>query len=250
MVVTALGLAACSGGSNEVSPPSLDSVVTAPPTSDSTSTSAAPSSTTDTVDTTGVSTTGAPTTTAQAGGPMFSDALGVKVDTAPGVNTPGDTRQLLPEGLYVHIAWAPDPNDPSVFTVQPDDVEILEAYANASLTFHRAAISDVTTSSPDFDRFYVDGGAQYEANFESARSGGYVGSLGSGITLRPYVLADRREADTAVVFDCTLDDGEFVLPGAEGDPDPPTEKGLVATMRRVGGMWKVDKTGGEPAACV
>ncbi len=76
-------------------------------------------------------------------GPMFSDALGTKVENAPGVNTRGDTRQLLPEGLYVHIAWDPDPNDPSVFTVQPDDIPILEAYANAVTEFYRAATTDL-----------------------------------------------------------------------------------------------------------
>ena len=129
----ALGLVACSGGDNDVPPPSLDSVVTAPPTTDASTTSTSATTTPDSVASTDAPTTVSPTTVAEAGGPMFSDALGVKVDTAPGVNTAGDTRQLLPEGLYVHIAWEPDPDDPSVFTVQPDDVEILEAYANASL---------------------------------------------------------------------------------------------------------------------
>ena len=101
---------------------------------------------------------------------MFSDALGVKVDTAPGVNTAGDTRQLLPEGLYVHIAWEPDPNDPSVFTVQPDDVEILEAYANASLAYYRALIDHEYRRSDDFEPYMIDGRrAVSKQQFEEAR---------------------------------------------------------------------------------
>ncbi|MBI5089447.1 MAG: hypothetical protein HZB15_11485 [Actinobacteria bacterium] len=182
---------------------------------------------------------------------MFSDALGVKVDSAPGVHTPGDTRQLLPEGLYIHIAWQGDPNDLSVFTARDEDIPILEAYANASRTFHEAATTTVTTASPDFARYYTDAGAQYEENFSAARDGGYVGNLGDGIVLRPYLLHDETSASTAVVLDCTLDDGEFVLRnGGAPDPGPPQRKGLVATMRLVDGQWKVEATGPEPGACL
>lgn len=183
-------------------------------------------------------------------GPTFSDALGVRVDTAPGVHTRGDTRQLLPEGLYVHVAWEADPNDPSVFTVQPDDIEILEAYANASLAYYRAALTTLTTEDPAFAMYFVDSGAKYDSNFEEALAGGYVGSLGNGVVLRPYIPADRRDDSTAVVLDCYLENEQFVRDG-----EPPLladlrPKGTVATMVRTNGGWKVDVISPEPGACV
>lgn len=183
-------------------------------------------------------------------GPTFSDTLGVRVGTAPGVNTRGDTRQLLPEGLYVHVAWEADPNDPSVFTVQPDDIEILEAYANASLAYYRAALTTRDTSDPAFDKYMTDGGAQYDTKFSEARAGGFVGSLGNGVVLRPYVLADSLTATTATVADCYLQNEQYVIPGGEpvlGDLQP---KGTVATMVRAESGWMVDVIAAEPAACL
>ena len=165
-------LAACSGG-NEVA--DLTTVAPAPSSTAPAATTTEPEpsavTTTEAVTTTPDTTAAAPdTTVADDGltGPTFSDALGVKVDGAPGVRTRGDTRQLLPEGLYVHIAWEPDPQDPSVFTVQPDDVEILEAYANAVTTYYRAAMTTLTLDDPDFERYFVDAGAKYA---ESLRTG-------------------------------------------------------------------------------
>ncbi|MEX0847846.1 MAG: hypothetical protein WD023_08700, partial [Ilumatobacteraceae bacterium] len=122
LVMATAGLVACSGGSGEVAPVSFDPVATTVP---QVVTTPAPSTTE--VTTTVPMTTAPSLPVSDLTGPVFSDELGVKVATAPGVNTPGDTRQLLPEGLYVHIAWTADPNDPSVFTVQPDDIPILEA---------------------------------------------------------------------------------------------------------------------------
>ncbi len=140
--------AACSGGNEvaEITTVAPSAAGAATTTSEVVDDTAAVDTTVDTaVDITvadTVTTEAVASTVADSGltGPMFSDALGIKVASAPGVNTAGDTRQLLPEGLYVHLAWEPDPNDPSVFTVQPDDIEILEAYANAVTTYYRAAI--------------------------------------------------------------------------------------------------------------
>lgn len=184
-------------------------------------------------------------------GPMFSDALGVKVDSAPGVNTRGDTRQLLPEGLFVHIAWESDPNDLSVFTAQPEDIEILEAYANAMLTFYRESMSTVTTESPDFATYFVDAGATYADNFAEARAGGYVGSLGSGVVLRPYMLGDRRTATSAVLLDCYLENEGYILrQGGSPDLGPLEPSGTIATMTKQSGHWQVSAIGTEPKACL
>ena len=168
---------------------------------------------------------------------MFSDALGVKVDTAPGINTRGDTRQLLPEGLYVHIAWESDPNDLSVFSPIPEDIPILEAYANASRTFHLAATTDVTIDQTQFGQYYVDSRRAVRSELRA----------GAGWRLRRYSRFRNRasalrpprpdETDvTAVVLDCTLDDGEFILrDGGAPDPGPARTKGLIVTMRLTDG---------------
>ena len=259
-------LAECSGG-NEVAdvsvvPPAATAApaVTAPDDPDDPDVTAevvATTSDADTASTAAPATTAAASTTADPddddgapGGPMFSDALGVPVDTAPGVSTPGDTRRLLPEGLYVHIAWTADPNDPSVFTVQPDDVEILEAYANVSLAYYRAALTTLTTDDPLFDRYMIDGGAQYDRNFEEARTGGYVGSLGNGVVLRPYVLIDQTTADSATVLDCYLQNEQYVPLGQTPELDQLKPKGTIATLVRSEDGWKVDTIASEPAACL
>jgi hypothetical protein len=257
LLATALAcalLAACSGG-NEVAdittvapaPSSAPSVaVTTRPEPSAVATSEAATTVPDT-------TVATPATTAADDGltgPMFSDALGVKVDSAPGVRTRGDTRQLLPEGLYVHIAWEPDPQDPSVFTVQPDDVAILEAYTNASLAYYRAVTSTLTIDDPAFAQFMTDAGAQYEGNFVKARQGGFSGSLGSGVVLRPYVLADERTGTDATVLDCYLQNEQFVASGQAPQLEPLAPKGTVASMVLTEDGWQVDVIAAEPRACL
>jgi hypothetical protein len=235
----------CSGGAGEVAPVSLDPVVSTLPPPVLT---ASPSSTA--VTPTVVETTLADTTVPELTGPVFSDALGVKVASAPGVNTPGDTRQLLPEGLYVHIAWTADPNDPSVFTVQPDDIPILEAYANAVKAFYKAATTTRTTDDASFEQYFTDSGAKFDDSFAERRASNEVMVIGSaGVVLRPYVLSDRTTGSTAVVLDCTLEDARYesgtsVLGGMS------KASGVVATMRLTEGAWLVDQVGSEAQACV
>jgi hypothetical protein len=256
-LISVFAVAACSGG-NEVA-----DLTTVAPASSSTrpaATTTAPPiteptvvATTDPAITVPDTTDGPPATTvADDGltGPTFSDALGVKVDGAPGVATRGDTRQLLPEGLYVHIAWEPDPQDPSVFTVQPDDVEILEAYANASLAYYRAVTTTLTTDDPAFALYMTDSGEQYDGNFDKARAGGFTGSLGSGVVLRPYVLADQRTGTEATVLDCYLQNEQFVALGKDPLLAPLAPKGTIASMVLTGEGWKVDVIAAEFKACL
>lgn len=256
-LISVFAVAACSGG-NEVA-----DLTTVAPASSSTrpaATTTAPSTTeptvvatTDAAITVPDTTDGPPATTvADDGltGPTFSDALGVKVDGAPGVATRGDTRQLLPEGLYVHIAWEPDPQDPSVFTVQPDDVEILEAYANAVTAFYRTATTDLVIDPAEFEPYMVDSGDQYNSNLAEARAGGYVGSLGAGVVLRPYVLGDRRTSTEATVADCYLQDEQYVLRGDVASTGSLEPKGSIATMVKIGDTWKVDIIASESGACL
>jgi hypothetical protein len=255
-------IAACSGG-NEVADITT-SVTPNAPAVEAVSTSAAPvavttadtavtvvGSTVDPVDATTAPTDADPATpTDGLTGPMFSDDLGVRVDTAPGVHTRGDTRQLLPEGLYVHIAWEADPDDPSVFTVQPDDIPILEAYANAVATYYRAATTTLTTDDPDFAKYYVDAGAKYLDSFGEARAGNFIASLGVGVVLRPYVLADQTTATTAVVLDCYLQDEQFLSGGSPPQLGELETTGQIATMTISEGAWKIDIAAGEARACL
>jgi hypothetical protein len=182
-------------------------------------------------------------------GPVFSDALGVRVATAPGVTTRGDTRQLLPAGLYVHIAWEADPDDPSVFTVSPDDVEILEAYAHAVATYYRAATTTLTTDDPDFDRYYLDGGALVDNAFAQRLAEGSVLSLGAGVVLRPYIVQDQTNDDEAVVLDCYLQNEQYIPLGSSSKLGELVPEGQVVTLVKSDGEWKVDAAATEGRAC-
>ena len=128
VVAFALAVSACSDAGNQVSAPSFDTTAppaSAPPTSTlpvAPTTSVAVPTTVAATTTIGSATTEAPATSvADDGltGPVFSDALGVKVTSAPGVTTRGDTRQLLPDGLYVHLAWEADPTTPACSPPNP-----------------------------------------------------------------------------------------------------------------------------------
>ena len=181
---------------------------------------------------------------------MFSDTLGIKVDTAPGINTRGDTRRLLTEGLYVHIAWEADPNDHSVFTVFPDDIEILEAYANAVTAYYRAAMTTRSTDSPEFEEFLIDAEAMFGPAFAEARNSGHVLDLGAGVVLRPYVIGDRRTDSAAVVYDCYLQDDSYVLSGEDKAGGDLLPKGQIVTLAKVDGRWKVDGASAGGSACL
>jgi hypothetical protein len=249
-MVVGLGAAACSGGAGEVAPVSLEPIASTLPSAATTPSTTVAVTSVSTTDASQPDTTQPDTTFPELTGPVFSDELGVKVASAPGVNTPGDTRQLLPEGLYVHIAWTADPADPSVFTVQPDDIPILEAYANASRVYYLAALTTLTVDPEAFAPFVVDSGAKYESDFADARSKGFRASLGSGVLLRPYVLGDRRTTESAVILDCYLEDEKYLEPGEAASLGELETKGTLATMVLVDGRWKVDVITTERNACV
>ncbi len=191
-----------------------------------------------------------PTTDGDTPGPRLSDGLGTPVTDAPSVRTRGDTRRLLDEGLYVHLAWEPDPADASVFTPLPDDVPILEAYTNAQLAYYRAALGLTRPDDPTLDRFLVDGSTRFAPAFAARAAAGLTLRLGSGVVLRPYVLGDQRTATSAVVLDCYLHDEQEVPIGSQAVPGPLRTYGLVATMVLVDGNWKIDRTGTELGVCL
>jgi hypothetical protein len=260
LVVLAVAVAACSDQQEladitTIAPPVTGASVT---TTQAAPTTAAPGTTDDSDDTDGTDTSVADTSPATSApvatdagtsptGPMFSDALGVKVDTAPGVNTPGDTRQLLPEGLYVHIAWQADPNDPSVFTAREEDIDILEAYANAATAYYRVAGTTLDTTDAALVTNYVDPTDMFGASFEQARAGGYVLKIGTGVLLRPYIV-DRTET-TATIYDCFLEDSRYVTSDEQLPPGELVADGQVLTLIREGSRWLVDTAGVLERAC-
>jgi hypothetical protein len=257
----AAGATACSDDANRVAPVSLDSTVSPPSVvaTDAASTTAAPVTVASTVDTTAAtstSTSAADTSAAPVStlggltGPMFSDTLGVKVDTAPGVNTRGDTRRLLDEGVFVHIAWEPDPTDASVFTVQPDDIPILEAYAMAQATYYRAALGLTTTDDPAFARYIVGGGERFRSALSERADSGKILAIGAGVTLRPYVLGDQRTEDSAVVLDCLLEDEQELPIGDKATPSELQTYNLVVSMIRKDGNWMVERSGEQEGVCL
>ena len=257
----AAGAAACSGDANQVAPVSLDSTVSPPSVvaTDAASTTAIPVTAASAASSTTATSTSAPTADTSVApittlggltGPMFSDALGVKVDTAPGVNSRGDTRRLLDEGVFVHIAWEPDPTDASVFTVQPDDMPILEAYAMAQATYYRAALGLTTTDDPAFARYFIGGGGRFAKAINRRTAAGSVLSPGAGVTLRPYVLGDNRTATSAVVLDCYLEDEQEIAIGGTVSPGVQEPFNLLVTMTLVDGQWKVDGTDEQQGVCL
>lgn len=183
-------------------------------------------------------------------GPRFSDALGDQIDAAPAVRTRGDTRRLLEQGLYVHLAWEPDPTDASVFTPLAEDVPILEAYTNAQIAYYRAALGLSPPDDPMLDRYFVDGSTRFAPALARRADAGLSLQLGSGVVLRPYVLGDQRSATTAVVLDCYLHDEQEVPVGTTAAPGPLRTYGLVATMVLIDGAWKLDRTGTETGVCL
>ena len=74
-------------------------------------------------------------------------------------------------------------------------------------------------------------------------------SLGTGVLLRPHVLGDQRTAASAVVYDCYLQNDQYMVRGTEPELDELATAGQVATMRLVSGQWIVDVIYEESQAC-
>jgi len=193
----------------------------------------------------------APTSNPPLTGPMFSPDLGTKVDTAPGVTTRGDTRKLLDEGLWAHIPWEIDPNDLSQLSVNPEDVPIIEAYVRAQLVYYRAALGYTTLDDPDFTKYLYGGGHVLDKGFDELVAKGLRTSLGSGISLRPYLIGDRRTPTSAIIFDCNLSD-EQQIPISGGTPKLGEMKrvNLVVEMVLDKGQWKLKSAGLQDGVCL
>ena len=175
-----------------------------------------------------------------------------RVETAPGVRTPGLVYELVPS-MWVWLPVQEDVRHGITWTFNRDDRPVIEAYLQARLTIVRSASAlPIDYSDPGWARWFLDGGAAFRRILQVREREGERYSLDRGVVLRPVVYGEERTADTAVVVDCTLDGGLWLRP--DGTPGEGTSRGIapvgIATrVRRVAGEWRIEHLAPQPEAC-
>ena len=266
-VAAALAVVACSGGDDSADvatlpvEPTVATTVTVPATEVSATAAVTTAVATTAAETAG---TGAPTTTgvvestATTAVPdgfvgLSADGPWKLVDSAPGVDSPGLVYELMPK-LWAFLPTEEVPDDGNLFVPQPQDVPIIEAYLQAKLVYFRAASQDpIDLDDPGWTEFFGDQGDGYREVLEPKRSQGQHADLDLGVVLRPYVIGEQRTESFAIVFDCVLDGGVFVMPDgslAPGSSRGVGESGGGAPVRWTGTRWLVDRVGEQAEACV
>jgi hypothetical protein len=260
LVALAIGAMACTGSS------SSEPEVTAPPPATSGSGSTATGSTPDSADVeppegTSTTSTQAETTTTEAVAALPTTTEGVasaiggsRVDSVPGVDSPGEIIELL-DGVWVFIPSETDPDDPNVVPPLPEDAEILAAYAEAQAAYHEQASREPLDPEPSarLEAAILDGGQLLAENILRPQSeAGRHLDLSDGIVLRPVVIADPRSDTEAFIFDCQFDGTVFVdADGGLADGQAPGVKEFpqIASLVRVDGRWIVDRLTRDERAC-
>ena len=127
-------LAACTNG-GMTQPSTIAPTVATPPAVTSATTSAVATSTT-VADIAGATTssTAVPTVTLSPDGPW------TRVDSAPGVDTPGLFYELMPK-LWVYLPTVEDLDHGITWVLTEPDRPVIEAYLNAQLTYYVSASS-------------------------------------------------------------------------------------------------------------
>jgi len=237
-------LAACSnGGMTEPSTIAPTVATVAAPTSTTAGPTTAP--TTTVVDTT--SSTVAPAVLLSPDGPW------TRVDSAPGVDTPGLFYELMPK-LWVYLPTKEDLDHGITWTFTEPDRPVIEAYLRARLVYFESITSKpMDLDHPGWSEMYADGGEMFLSSLRSRTDEGQVASLADGIVLRPSVLGEDRSDTTAIVFDCVLDGGYFVLP--DGSLAPGSVRGVIASgvgyrLELIGSDWLVSDWGVQEDACL
>ena len=170
------------------------------------------------------------------------------VDSAPGITTPGLVYELMPK-LWVYLPVEEDIEQGILWTLNEEDLPIIEAYLQARLVFYRAITArPMTFDSADWDRLYEDGGEALKRVFEPLGTAGQYADLDAGVVLRPTVGGDERSDDQAIVLDCTLDGA--VLRNADdslanGSTPETVASGVAASMALDGGQWKLNRIDDE-----
>lgn len=234
-------LAACDSGGNAAP----DTLSTSPVTASlPASTTTSPPETTGSV----VPVTGAPGEIE-----LSPDGPWTRVDSAPGVTKPGITYLLMP-GVWVWLPTVEDIPNGITWVLNPDDLPVIEAYLQARIVFFRATSQDpIDLDDPGWAEWYADGGAGYVQVLSPRRDRHELFDRTGGVVLRPVVWGEERSDSTAIVMDCMLDGGVWLLPdGSLGPGSTPgvVENGLGARMTVEGGSWMAAGVSNEPMACV
>ncbi len=175
------------------------------------------------------------------------------MDSAPGVDTPGLVYELMPK-LWAFLPTEQVPDDGNLFVPQPADIPIIEAYLQAKLVYFRAVTSDpIDLDDPGWTEWFGDGGDSFRSVLEPARAEGQHADLDLGVVLRPYVIGDQRTASYAIVFDCVLDGGVFLMPDgslAEGSIWGVVPHGQSVPVNLTASGWIAEYVAGQAEACV
>jgi hypothetical protein len=183
------------------------------------------------------------------------DELGMVVESAPGVDTPGEITELI-DNVWFFVPSEGSPTDPNVVPPGPDDRDILVAYARAQAAYHEQASTDPVPVEPsaNLSAAVLDGGTRLSENiFRPRNSAGQHLNLDQGIVLRPVVIADPRSDTEAFIFDCQLDGTVFVnSDGSVADGQVPGVKEFpqIASVVKRDGVWIVDRLTRDERACV
>jgi hypothetical protein len=251
-MMTALVMVVAAGCNDE----SVTGPTAPPPDDGEVTTTTAATTTGATTSTTTTTTTSTSTTTPQPERTfgVLPDNIGAKVDNAPGVTTPGDIRELLPNA-WVFIPSEPDPNDTHVQPPLPEDIDIITAYIE-----ERTAILELVTQNPlptepsaRYAAISVDGAVDIGETLLKPRSAaGQYYDLREGILLRPVVIDDPRSDTEAIIFDCQLDASAWVNADgtlADGRAPGVQQYPQIARMKKVDGRWLADTVTSDDRVC-
>ncbi len=207
--------------------------------------------------TTAPATTEPPATTPVATLPEGAIALSpdgpwTLVDSAPGITTAGLVYELMP-GLWAYLPLVEDIPNGITWTLNAEDLPIIEAYLQARLVFFKALTSSpMDFSSAAWHDFYVDGGERLIAVVAPLNDAGQVLDLDAGVVLRPTVGGDGRTEGDALVLDCILNGSVFRnSDGSLADGSTPGigRDGQGSTMHLAGETWKLDGVADARGAC-
>ena len=185
---------------------------------------------------------------------VLPEGIGTKVDSAPGVSTPGDIRLLLPK-VWAFVPSVPAPNDNHVQPPLPEDLPIITAYLEAQTSaFELLAIRPTPTkASPRAIAAHSAAAlSALESDLQKHASAGEYYDLAEGIVLRPVVIATPRSDAEAFIFDCQLDssgwrkaDGTL----AAGEVAGSKRFSQIARMTRVNDRWFTDAVSVDERVC-
>ncbi len=261
IAAAAVALAACNDSSSApevtapppaTSGPAETSTPSSPtPTESITTESVTPTTSSSTSTTTSVAAT---TPTTDVPDRYLPDELGTVVDSAPGVDSPGEVTELI-DNVWFFVPSEPVEGDANVVPPLPEDREILIAYAEAQAAYHEQASMNPLSAEPS-DRLaaaVADGGQRLAENvLAPAAAAGQHLDLSDGIVLRPVVIADPRSDTEAFIFDCQLDGTVFVnSDGTLADGQVPGVKEFpqIASVVKRDGAWIVERLTTDERAC-